>query len=122
MVNRRWHLGHREERMQLLLGLAGITHAAFLDTRTVGCGLWAAACGEGAGWGADLALSPPCLGLQQPQGAEGPAQQQAEVQAAHGPRIRRPCPVAVDSGPVASGCSVLVLQVTLPGPQGPPPA
>lgn len=39
MVNRRWHLGLREERMQLLLGLAGITHAAFLDTRTVGCGL-----------------------------------------------------------------------------------
>lgn len=50
MVNRRWHLGHREERKQLLLGLAGITHAAFLDTRTVGCGLWG-----GCGLGADLA-------------------------------------------------------------------
>lgn len=31
--------GHREERMQLLLGLAGITQAAFPDTRTEGCGL-----------------------------------------------------------------------------------
>lgn len=64
------------------------------------------------------------LGLPQPQGAQGAAQQQAEAWAARGPRIRSPRPVAVDAraSPVAARRRVLALQAALPGPPGPPPA
>lgn len=64
------------------------------------------------------------LVLQQPQGTQGAAQQQAEARAARGPRVRSPCPVAVDpwARPVAARCHVLVLQAALPGPPDPPPA